>query len=49
MARTLPPLAGLNLSKIGDAGVQLDAGRMTPRDEPADAASGDATYSKAES
>ena len=51
MARTLPPLAGLNLSKIGDLGVELslsDAGREPSRSGEESAASGDAAYNKVE-
>jgi NADH-quinone oxidoreductase subunit G len=44
MARTLPALAGLNLSKTGDGGVELDVGRVTSRSETTGAASGDAAY-----
>jgi len=48
MARKIPALTGLNLSRIGDPGVQLDVGRVPSPGETADAASGDAAYSKAE-
>ena len=48
MARKIPALTGLNLSRIGDLGVPLDVGRVPPPGETADAASGDAAYSKAE-
>jgi NADH-quinone oxidoreductase subunit G len=52
MARSLTPLAGLNLSKIGDLGVELklagSVGRVPPRGETPNAASGDAAYNKAQ-